>query len=71
MPTYKNRKCQFCADQVTYVDYKNLKLLRKYVTQYFKIVPKYYNGNCLKHQKRVSRAIKNAREMALLPYTTQ
>ena len=69
MPSYKNRKCYFCTDQINHVDYKNLALLRKYTTQYFKIVPRYYNGNCLKHQKRVARAIKYARHVALAAFT--
>ncbi len=69
MPSYKGRKCQFCTNQVVNVDYKNVNLVKKYLTQYFKIVPRYYSGNCLKHQKRLSRAAKNARFMALIPYT--
>ena len=69
MPTYKNRKCQFCNDHIDYVDYKNLPLLRKFTTQYFKIVPRYYSGTCIKHQKKAMKAIKNARIMALLPFT--
>jgi len=69
MPTYKNRQCQFCIDEVQAIDYKNIRLLKKYVSQYKKIVPKYYNGNCLKHQKRLATAIKNARMMALIPFT--
>jgi len=70
MPSYKNRKCQFCINQTKFVDYKNLGLLKKYISQYKKIVPKYYSGNCLKHQKMIARAIKNARFMALAPFTT-
>jgi small subunit ribosomal protein S18 len=71
MPTYKGRKCMLCTDQIKFIDYKNTSLLRKYLSQYYKIVPKYYNGNCLKHQKMVSRAIKNARMMALMPFTSR
>ncbi|MFA6521110.1 MAG: 30S ribosomal protein S18 [Candidatus Gracilibacteria bacterium] len=62
------KKCGFCRDKVDYVDYKNLKLLKKFLSQYGRIVPKYYSGNCLVHQKRVANAIKLAREMALMPY---
>ncbi|MEK7126832.1 MAG: 30S ribosomal protein S18 [Patescibacteria group bacterium] len=68
MPTYKHRKCYFCTNQINYVDYKNLHLLRKYISQYAKIVPRYYSGNCLKHQKRIALAVKNARTIALLPF---
>ena len=70
MPSYKNRQCQFCIDQLRYVDYKNVAMLKKYLSQYKKIVPKYYSGNCLKHQKMLTRAIKNARMVALIPFTT-
>jgi len=69
MPTYSNRKCFFHNQNIQYIDYKNIGLLKKFLTQYKKIVPKYYSGTCLKHQKMLARAIKNAREMALLPYT--
>lgn len=71
MPTYQNRQCKLHADKITYIDYKNLPLLRRYTTKYFKIVPRYYSGACLKHQKAVSRAIKNARQMGLIPYTSR
>lgn len=69
MPSYKNRQCQFCKDKTGYIDYKNLGLIKKYLTQYCKIVPKYYSGNCLTHQKKLARAIKYARKLALIRYT--
>ena len=69
MPTYKNRKCQFCANKVKNIDYKNVMILDEYLSQYYKIVPRYYSGNCLKHQKSLSTAIKNARTIALIPFT--
>lgn len=69
MPTYKNRKCSFCEQKIAHVDYKNIPLISKFVSQYNRIVPKYYSGTCLKHQKKVTTAIKNARLVALLPFT--
>lgn len=69
MPTYKNRKCYFTENKIEYVDYKNVALLKKYTSQYGKIVPKYYSGTQLKYQKMISKAIKNARIMALIPFT--
>ncbi len=69
MPTYKGRKCKFCETKTAYIDYKDTPLLNEFTSQYFKIVPKYYSGNCLKHQKMLNRAVKNARIMALMPYT--
>lgn len=70
MPSYKSRKCRFCTDQIENIDYKNVALVSKYLTKYKKIVPKYYSGNCLKHQKKLAGAIKNARLMALVPFTS-
>lgn len=69
MPTYKNRKCYFTANQINYVDYKNTSLLQKFLTKYAKIVPKYYSGTAIKHQKNLATAVKRARFMALIPYT--
>jgi len=53
---------------VQFVDYKNIASISRFLTKFGKIVPKYYSGNCIKHQKMVSNAIKRAREMALIPY---
>ncbi|MBI4975804.1 30S ribosomal protein S18 [Candidatus Peregrinibacteria bacterium] len=69
MPTFKDRKCYFHKNDVKFIDYKNVRLLRRFMTQYFKIVPKYYSGTCLKHQKQVAKAIKTARIVGLLPFT--
>lgn len=63
-----NKPCDFCNEGTGYVDYKNLKVLHPYTTKYAKIVPKYYSGVCLRHQKMIARAIKRARFMALIPY---
>lgn len=50
------------------IDYKNVELLKKYITKFGKIVPRYYSGVSLKNQKKLSKAIKRARIMALLPF---
>lgn len=63
-----NKPCQFCVDEVKYIDYKNVPLLRKFISQYYKIIPRYYTGTCLKHQKAVALGVKNARTMALLAF---
>ncbi len=65
----KKRKCMFCANKVTYIDYKDLKVLKKYMSDKGKILPKRVTGTCAKHQRMLSKAIKRARQMALLPYT--
>lgn len=62
------KKCQFCAEKFEHIDYKDVKLLLRFMSQYGRIVPRYYSGVCLKHQKRLANSIKLAREMALLQY---
>jgi small subunit ribosomal protein S18 len=66
----KKKVCVFCKDKVEYVDYKDVNLLRKYVSDRGKIRARRVTGNCTQHQRDVAMAIKNAREMALLPYTS-
>jgi small subunit ribosomal protein S18 len=69
----KQRKkfCVFCKDKIDYVDYKDLTMLRKFVSDRGKIRARRVTGNCAQHQRDVATAVKNAREMALLPYTTR
>jgi len=68
MATYKNRKCHFCDENIQNIDYKNVNLLEKFTTKFNKIVPRYYSGTCLKHQKKLATAIKRARIMALIKF---
>jgi small subunit ribosomal protein S18 len=63
-----NKPCPFETQGINYIDYKNIGLLNDFVSQYNKIVPRYYTGVCLKHQKALARAIKRARFMGLLPF---
>ena len=65
----KVRVCQFCAEKIKTVDYKQVDLLRRYVTERGKIRPRRQTGACAKHQRMVTEAIKRARHMALLPYS--
>ncbi|MGI6537517.1 MAG: 30S ribosomal protein S18 [Caldicoprobacterales bacterium] len=65
----RKRVCAFCIDKIEYVDYKDVTRLRKYITDRGKILPRRVSGNCAKHQRRVTEAIKRARHVALLPYT--
>lgn len=64
----KIKKCKLCDMKITYIDYKDVKLLREFLTDKGKIIPKRVTGNCAKHQRMVKTAIKRARHMALLPY---
>ncbi len=65
----KKKVCVFCADRVEWVDYKDVTLLRKFMSDRGKIRARRVSGNCAQHQRAVAVAIKTARELALLPYT--
>ncbi|MGI6732298.1 MAG: 30S ribosomal protein S18 [Anaerovoracaceae bacterium] len=65
----RKKVCQFCADKTETIDFKDVDKLRKYVTDRGKILPKRITGTCAVHQREVTRAIKRARIVALLPYT--
>lgn len=61
--------CQFCSDKEQVINYKNVDLLKRYITEDGKIRPRRQTGACAKHQRAVARAIKQARQIALLPFT--
>ncbi len=65
----RRRVCSFCVDKVESIDYKDTAKLRKYITERGKILPRRISGNCAKHQRELTEAIKRARIVALLPYT--
>jgi len=67
----KRRQCNFCADKIETIDYKDLVKLRRYVTERGKILPRRITGNCAVHQRQLTVAIKRARTMALMPYTQE
>lgn len=60
--------CLFCKDKIAYVDFKDTGLMRKFVSDRGKIRARRTTGTCVRHQHEVAVAVKNAREMALLPY---
>lgn len=64
----RKRVCSFCIDKVESIDYKDTHKVRKYITERGKILPRRISGNCAKHQRQVTVAIKRARHIALLPY---
>jgi small subunit ribosomal protein S18 len=66
----KAKACQFCKDGVKAIDYKDTNLLRKFISDRGKIRARRVTGNCTQHQRDIAMAVKNAREMALLPYTS-
>ena len=62
--------CRFCSDKEDAIDYKDLERIGRYVTERGKILPSRLTGTCARHQRVLTRAIKRARFMALLPYVT-
>jgi small subunit ribosomal protein S18 len=68
-PRGKKKVCIFCKDKATWVDYKDVNLLRRFMSDRGKIRARRVTGNCSQHQRDVQVAIKTARELALLPYT--
>ena len=66
----RSKICRFCADSSIRMDYKEPDVLRAFLTERGKIVPRRISGNCAKHQRILTVAIKRARNIALLPYTT-
>lgn len=66
----RRKVCAFCADKQSQIDYKDVAKLRKYLTEKGKIMPRRMSGTCAKHQRQLAMAIKRARVVALLPYTT-
>lgn len=71
-PNRKGRKkvCTFCVDKVDYIDYKDVNKLRRFTSERAKILPRRVTGTCAKHQRELTTAIKRARYVALLPYTS-
>ena len=66
----RRKSCQYCRDKVEFVDYKDVSTLRKFISDRGKIRARRVSGNCSQHQRDVATAVKNSREMALLPYTS-
>ncbi len=67
----KKKICSYCVDKVESVDYKQYEKLKRFVTERGKVLPRRISGNCARHQRQLTRAIKKARIMALLPFTSE
>lgn len=66
-----NRKvCTFCVERIDFIDYKEVSRLRRFLSERGKILPRRITGTCAKHQRPLTEALKRARAIALLPYTT-
>lgn len=71
MQNDNQKHCYFCLNHRDEIDYKDVELLRRFVSSYHKILPRRKKGTCAKHQRKLAQAIKRARIMALLPFVKQ
>lgn len=67
----KRKGCSFCQNKITEIDYKDIKQLQRYLTDRGKILPRRVTGNCAKHQRALTQAVKRARIVALLPFVNE
>lgn len=67
----RKKVCSFCVDKVEAIDYKEFNKLGRFLTERGKILPRRISGNCARHQRMLTRAIKRARNIALLPFTAE
>ena len=67
-PRKRRKVCQFCVDNATFVDYKEIEKLKKFTSERGKILPRRATGACAMHQRQLTEAIKRARQVALMPY---
>ena len=65
----RKRVCRYCADKVLVIDYKDPQALKYFISERGKVVPRRISGNCARHQRKVTLAVKRARNIALLPFT--
>ena len=67
----RKKVCVFCADPTAVIDYKDANKLKRYISERGKILPRRISGNCAKHQRALTVAIKRARQIAILPYVVE
>jgi small subunit ribosomal protein S18 len=67
---FRRKVCRFCADKSLMIDYKDVRMVSQFVTERGKMTPSRITGNCARHQRLLTTAIKRARSVALLPFTT-
>ncbi len=67
----KKKICSFCVEKIDSVDYKQHEKLKRFITERGKVLPRRISGNCAKHQRQLTRAIKKARIMALMPFSME
>lgn len=67
----RRKVCDFCVNKIAYIDYKDVNRLRRYINERGKIMPRRMSGVCAEHQRTLAKAIKTARQVALLPYVAE
>jgi len=67
----RKKVCRFCADKIEGIDYKEVHKLRRYTTERGKIIPRRITGNCARHQRQLTAALRRARAIALLPFSSE
>ncbi len=66
----RRKLCRFCVDKIDFVDYKDIRLMMLAIPERAKIQPRRLSGTCAKHQRKLTTAVKRARQLALIPYAT-
>jgi small subunit ribosomal protein S18 len=64
----RRKYCKFCAEKIERIDYKDVELLKSFISERGRIIPRRISGVCSKHQRQLARAVKRARHLALLPF---
>ncbi len=67
----RRKICRFCENKIEYIDYKDERMLRRFVTERGKIVPRRISGNCAKHQRKLTQAVKRGRHMAIMAFASE
>jgi small subunit ribosomal protein S18 len=67
----RRKVCRFCENKINFIDYKDERLLRRFMTERGKMVPRRISGNCATHQRKLTQAIKRGRLMAILPFASE
>ncbi len=67
----RKKVCRFCEDGIKYIEYKDERLLRRFVTERGKIVPRRITGTCARHQRMLTTSIKRARHLAIMPFVAE
>ncbi len=67
----RRKICRFCENSINYIDYKDERMMRRFITERGKIIPRRISGNCARHQRKLTQAIKRGRHMAILAYASE